>query len=136
MRRRLKRKVARKKMMIKSNVTRWLILACIYVAWNFNAYLSSSIYGWHVKWYTYSYWLWERFFVIGVFWAILPIVEKPYRWVIKTFIWIAAWKFLYTVLVVAEVIKKNDFASLMGVLFIIVIGVISLIWERRRSKYY
>lgn len=120
-------------MLRRLNPNRWLALACIYVAWNLNGYLAQHLYGNSIEWYDYSYWLFERLFVAASFWAVLPLVLRPYKWVIKTFLWVAIWKFGYILLVATQVIKRNDWWSLMGIGFIITIGVISLIWEKRQQ---
>jgi hypothetical protein len=116
-------------------IARWSILLCVYVVWNILSYCAMNVFGWNREWYDYSYWVSERAFVITAFAVLHWYVIKQYKWVIKTFIAIAAWKMLYLVLVITGKIQKNDFHSLMGILFIVTIAAIIVKWERlsRRS---
>lgn len=116
-------------------IARWSILCCVYVVWNILSYCAINVFGFNRQWYDYSYWICERSFVIAAFVVLHWYVIKQYKWVIKTFIAIAAWKLLYLILVIGGWIMKNDFHSLMGLLFVSAITVIIVKWERLSRRY-
>lgn len=111
-------------------IARWSLLVCVYAIWNVIAYCSRSVFGWNRLWYDYSYWIGERLFVVTAFITLLFYVEKKYKWVIRTLIGVATWKLVYLLMVIAGVIRANDYASLMGILFILVVAVIIVKWEK------
>ena len=115
-------------------IARWSLLVCVYAAWNIIAYCSMNIWGWDRDMYDYSYWVGERVFVLTAFLVVLAYVEKKYKWLIKTISLVAIWKLVYLILVVTGQIQKNDFQSLMGIVFILVIAIIVIGWERLSKR--
>ena len=117
----------------KSKVTRWAILVALYVLWNIVMYQVHRLIftkGLSVVYYDYIYWIGERVFVVASFWTLWLYVEKKYKWIIGALFWVAMVKLTYLMLVIFQVIKANDFHSLMAVLFTVVISVIVLKWEK------
>jgi len=78
--------------------------------------------------YDKVYWMNERIFVLLAFLALS--VPDRYKWVQKAMILVAVWKMAYLIMVITNIIKPNDWASLMGVLFMIVLGYVTIRWEK------
>lgn len=116
----------------------WLILFWLYVLWNLCHYLDplffgESVYRGYLK-TDLMYWFNERVFVIVVFVLVRKYMKGTvyarFRWIAKTFIWIASLKMAYLLAVIAGWVYKNDLGAAMAFIFILSLGYILRKWER------
>src|SRR6185503_7479651 len=112
----------------KKESKRWVWVVNIYIVWNVCAYTSKMLFGVDRELYDKVYWMNERIFVLLAFLALS--VPDRYKWVQKAMILVAVWKMAYLIMVITNIIKPNDWASLMGVLFMIVLGYVTIRWEK------
>lgn len=114
-------------------VPAWLVLACIYVSWNLLQYTNPA---WIKERPTIDriYWFCERLFVVIAWYTVYLSVRhgrwSKFAWIPKIFVWIASIKYIYLLLVIAKLIKPNDWAALTGFCFVLTVGFILRKWER------
>ena len=104
----------------------------VYILWNICSY-AMKFQGVSVKTYDYIYWTFERVFVLVTFLMLISYVQKNYKWVIRAMILVASFKLVYILLVITNIIVANTFWSLMGVLFMIVLGYVTIRWEKQQK---
>lgn len=110
--------------------SRWILVIVQYVLWNIINY----VWGKHNDDYYKVYYINMALFVVACFWALaglLPSQYKKYKWVLNTLTCIATFKLIYTILIVTNIVNENTTVGVAGMLFIVIVGIITLKWPTR-----
>lgn len=107
---------------------RWLWPVTEYVCWNVMNYTI----GQDTDEYYKVYYVGERLFVVLCFYALIPGVHKQYQWILKILLAVSVFKLIYILLYTANMIPINRGfdVGLLGSIFIIAIGIITLKWGK------
>lgn len=109
---------------------RWILVIVQYVLWNIINY----VWGKHNDDYYKVYYINMALFVVACFWALaglLPSQYKKYKWVLNTLTCIATFKAAYTILIVTNIVNENTTVGVAGMVFIVIVGIITLKWPTR-----
>ena len=110
--------------------SRWILVIVQYVLWNIINY----VWGEHTDDFYKVYYVNMALFVVSCFWALaglLPSQYKKYKWVLNVLICIATFKAVYTILIVTNIVNESTTVGVAGMVFIVIVGIITLKWPTR-----
>lgn len=107
----------------------WVLAVTQYVIWNTVNY----VWGKHTDEYYKWYYINMSLFVCLSLWSVAGLLSgesRKYRWILITLAWVAIFKMVYVALIVTGTMEEHTILSIVGTLFVAVVGIIVLKWPR------
>lgn len=111
------------------NHNTWVWAVVQYVIWNTINY----VWGKHTDEYYRWYYINMGLFVFLSLWSVAGLLSgqyRKYRWILITLAWVAMFKMIYVTLIVTGTMEESTLLSIVGTLFVAMVGIIVLKWPR------